>query len=216
VTVPGNSPFILSVGATNEGGDQVADFSNYDQMLLKPDVVAPGYYQFEFETYDGTSQAAPYVSGAIALILQMHPDWTPAQVMSALATTATPVRERDPFAIFSQGSGRIDVPLAIQTDTLISPIHIALDTFIGVEKQVTLRIENKSNLEKTYSIHWQAKGGGILISFPEIVTIPAGESQELPLSISSAESQKSSEEIQLISGEMRWHIPIQIIPVSSR
>ena len=34
--------------------------------------------------------AAPHVAGAAALLLQLHPGWTPKQVKSALMSTAGP------------------------------------------------------------------------------------------------------------------------------
>lgn len=38
----------------------------------------------------GTSMAAPMVSGVAALILSRHPDWTPAKVLEALRSSASP------------------------------------------------------------------------------------------------------------------------------
>ena len=43
-----------------------------------------------FAILDGTSMAAPHVAGAVALLLQRHPCWTPKQVKSALMSTAGP------------------------------------------------------------------------------------------------------------------------------
>lgn len=103
--------------------------------LLKPDIAAPGTDilaavadgttapdgQAEFDFYSGTSMASPHVAGAAALVMKLHPDWTPAEVQSALMTTALsnetrPVKENgttlaDPFDV---GAGRVDVAKAAQ------------------------------------------------------------------------------------------------------
>ena len=65
---------------------------------LKPDVAAPGGQILSstlprtdgsrFAVFDGTSMATPHVAGGAALLLQLHPDWTPEQVKSALVSTA--------------------------------------------------------------------------------------------------------------------------------
>ena len=73
--------------------------TNFDHKL-KPDVAAPGgqilsstlteFAGEPFAVFDGTSMAAPHVSGAAALLLQQHPGWSPQQVKSALMTSAQP------------------------------------------------------------------------------------------------------------------------------
>src|SRR5439155_45313 len=62
---------------------------------IKPDVCAPGVNVLSsvlhgrFAMFQGTSMATPHVAGSSALLLQLHPDWTPAQVKGALVGTAT-------------------------------------------------------------------------------------------------------------------------------
>ncbi|CAI7907798.1 unnamed protein product [Closterium sp. NIES-53] len=70
--------------------------------ILKPDVVGPGVnlwgpWRAQFPSSDpnnfgllsGTSMATPQMAGIALLMLQKHPDWTPAQVISAMMSTAT-------------------------------------------------------------------------------------------------------------------------------
>ena len=67
---------------------------------LKPDVSAPGgdilssvtkaLDPSQFAVFDGTSMSAPHVTGSVALLVELHPTWTPQQIKSALMTTAGP------------------------------------------------------------------------------------------------------------------------------
>ena len=71
-------------------------------LLLKPDISAPGEaglssiplastdYPGAFASWEGTSMAAPAVTGVVALMRERHHDWTPAQIRSALIGSAVP------------------------------------------------------------------------------------------------------------------------------
>ena len=85
---------------------EVANFSSRGPALagkgdlLKPDILAPGVdiiaavspYSAKgenFGAYSGTSMSSPHIAGVAALLKQRHPDWSPAEIKSALMTSAT-------------------------------------------------------------------------------------------------------------------------------
>ena len=80
---PGSMPGVLSVGAVNNSG-KLADFSRrgpsqWKNAGIKPDLVAPGVQirsalpGGRYASWDGTSGAAPHVSGLAALVLESNP-----------------------------------------------------------------------------------------------------------------------------------------------
>jgi subtilisin family serine protease len=91
---------------------------------VKPDVTAPGVRVLAgmtpeptsgagdfFQYLQGTSMSTPHVSGIAALLIEAHPDWTPAQIKSALMTTGRQnvVKENGstPADPFDFGAGHI-------------------------------------------------------------------------------------------------------------
>lgn len=110
----------MAVGATN-AFDEWASFSGYGRHVS---VSAPGAaimtsWSSEsspratrgYATVDGTSFAAPHVSGLAALLWSQHPDWTPAQIRARIEESALDLgpEGHDPWF----GHGRIDVAKAL-------------------------------------------------------------------------------------------------------
>ncbi len=89
----------LAIGATNAEDDRANPFhwgggSNFGPEI---DIVAPGDRVYGLNPsngtnyswfWSGTSQAAPHVSGVIALLLAENPTLTPSQIRTILRTTA--------------------------------------------------------------------------------------------------------------------------------
>ena len=89
--------------------------------LLKPDIIAPGQDILAgvappgnggklFDLYSGTSMSSPHVAGLAALFKQLHPEWSPMAIKSALMTSAGDVRDgpnTNPLVIFRQGAGHV-------------------------------------------------------------------------------------------------------------
>ena len=138
----------FTIGTSATPAPMVADFSSrgpnrYDPNVLKPDISAPGVDiiaggspgmteeqqadlingtlvpDVAFVTLNGTSMAAPHVTGLAALLRQAHPTWTPAMIKSAMMTTATQTREdtltgnQRGHMPFGQGAGHIDPTAAL-------------------------------------------------------------------------------------------------------
>ncbi|MCW2949227.1 MAG: peptidase and in kexin sedolisin, partial [Thermoleophilia bacterium] len=138
VTKPGDDPYIITVGASNENGDPQRGNDNIPAFvsrgpthdgIAKPDLVAPGSRLVSLRapgsTIDtdypaarvgstqfrgsGTSFAAPIVAGLAAQLLQAHPGLSPDQVKYALTETAKPING-DAAA---QGTGTVRAQRAI-------------------------------------------------------------------------------------------------------
>ena len=124
ITDPGNAETVITVGATHRYRPHTYGVSYFSSRgptgdgRSKPDLVAPGEKitaPLPFNSYgikDGTSMAAPHVSGAAALLMARHHELIgePQRVKQILMTTATDLgRER-----YFQGSGMLDVLRALQ------------------------------------------------------------------------------------------------------
>jgi subtilisin family serine protease len=118
VRYPAKYPETIAVGATNSG-DGIASFSSRGPEL---DVTAPGvqittlakgdkFSSFYCTTGDGTSFAAPHVTGAAALIIDKNPNLTPAEVQILLQSTAKGLGDSGFDTTF--GYGRIDASAAV-------------------------------------------------------------------------------------------------------
>ena len=85
---------VISVAATTRT-NSLASFSNYGVNSV--DLAAPGASIYSttpgnsYDTYSGTSMAAPHVSGVIALMAAANPAATPAQLRTALLESVTPL-----------------------------------------------------------------------------------------------------------------------------
>jgi serine protease AprX len=125
ITDPGNAEDVITVGATHGYRPLTYGVSYFSSRgptgdgRRKPDVVAPGEKIWSAvpdggtRTLDGTSMAAPHVSGCAALLMARHRELLgdPVRVKRVLCGSATDLG-REPYF---QGHGLVDVLRAIQS-----------------------------------------------------------------------------------------------------
>jgi serine protease AprX len=125
ITDPGNAEQVITVGSTHRYRPHQYGVSYFSSRgptgdgRIKPDLVAPGEKitaplpETTFGLKDGTSMAAPHVSGAAALLMARHNELVgrPGRIKQILCSTATDLgRER-----YFQGAGMLDVLRALQS-----------------------------------------------------------------------------------------------------
>ncbi len=105
---------VISVASTN-ANDEIAAFSNIGKISV--DVAAPGegiYSTLPNNRYgylNGTSMAAPFVTGAAALLLAYDPTLTPADIKQIIKHTATPLASLNDKV---NSGGRLNINAAIR------------------------------------------------------------------------------------------------------
>ncbi len=124
ITDPGNAESVVTVGATHRRDPHTYGVSYFSSRgptgdgRLKPDLVAPGEKirstvpDDRDDRLDGTSMAAPHVSGAAALIMTRHREviGQPGKIKEILCRSATDLG-REPYF---QGAGMLDILRALQ------------------------------------------------------------------------------------------------------
>ncbi|XP_044444440.1 subtilisin-like protease [Triticum aestivum] len=106
--------------------------SRGNPRIVKPDILAPGLNilaaatespdRGPFRFKSGTSMAVPHISGVVALLKSMHPDWSPMAIRSAIMTTAdeldndgNPImnEKHEPASAFAVGAGHVNPRRAV-------------------------------------------------------------------------------------------------------
>jgi hypothetical protein len=125
IIAPADADSIISAGAVNYSG-VLASFSSVgptNDGRIKPDVVAPGVSIYvastsgsnQYGRASGTSFSCPLIAGAAALVLSVHPEFTPVQVRDAIRNTASRVDRPDNF----YGWGVVNAKAAVLSGGLV-------------------------------------------------------------------------------------------------
>ncbi|HEV8145535.1 MAG TPA: S8 family serine peptidase [Bryobacteraceae bacterium] len=196
----------LAVVETAAGAESRAPFSSVGPSItdlqLKPELVAPGssiytaaqnldpngdfYSATRFGAMSGTSVAAAIATGAAALVKQANPRFTPAQLKSALANTAS---AGFPGRITEVGAGKLNAQAAVTTTVTADPALVSFGRISSTTLNVTrsVRITNtaaaSANLQLAVSQNDADARGRVTVS-PTSVTLTPGQSTNATLTFS--------------------------------
>ena len=160
--------------------------------------------------FQGTSMSTPHIAGSAAVLLQLHNDWTPAQIKSALVNRAdlvikdaiTGTHDVGPTA---QGAGRENLSVAADATTWMDPVSASFGRVThGHPNSVTITLSNPTGTDETFSVSvtkftpdtfggsvpsiWDAgtlSAGDNRITVPGSVTVPANGSTTLTVTVSA-------------------------------
>ena len=218
---PSNVSVTLSAEFINTGkvvtptrNDTLSDFSSRGTRrggVLKPDIAAPGQSIFsarsgfgsQGQTLSGTSMAAPHIAGSMALLRQLHPTWTVAELKALAMNTADKDVRSDLDAsspIYGPsrvGAGRVDLTTAAAGTVLVynkaspSLVSVSFGTVevtstASLAKQVT--VVNKGAASATYNVSYTPTSvipGVTYVITPPQVTVAAGASVDLTVTMSA-------------------------------
>ncbi|TDD73096.1 hypothetical protein E1262_01005 [Jiangella aurantiaca] len=207
----------------HEWEDLVAGFSSRGPShldLLAPTFAAPGVDILaagsardgdpnRYIVNSGTSMASPHAAGAGALLTALHPDWSPAEIRSALATTAdTGILEEngttpaDPLDI---GSGRIDLDAAGRAGLVMDESYtdfLAADPAAGGDPATlnlpafvdgtcvgtcawTRTVRNVADVPATYTAGATAPDGLTVAVEPATFTLAPGATRDVTVTVTA-------------------------------
>jgi subtilisin family serine protease len=190
---PGSAAKAITVGATTSGASPaMASFSAAGptpvSLRLKPDVVAPGTSILSsrpggWGVSSGTSMASPHVAGAVALLLQRHPGWTPEQVKAALTVTAQPVDADDgQVGPTRAGAGLVDLAAADAPVIEAVPTSVSfglVDEDTVVTRSVAVTDAGGGAGQWDVAVEQSSVPAGTRIGVDPILTVPGSLSLDL-------------------------------------
>lgn len=222
---PGHTAIIDPAGIEHSSPtfNQISFFSSYGpstgDAAIKPDLVAPGsepsdgiyggiymaaqhydplgdlYSSTGFAAADGTSFSTPIVAGAAALVKQKHPDFTAAQIKSALVNTAAQSVTTDdsgnPVNILSTGAGLLDAGAAVNTTVTVKPSSLSFGvlTSTSVPNPLQLQLMNSGpgTVALNLAVRQTSQAAGITLSLDrQSVSIAPNASATITLRLSGS------------------------------
>ena len=137
--------------------------------------------------FSGTSMSTPHIAGSAAVLRDLHNDWSPAQIKSALVNRAdlvvkdakTGIHDIGPTA---QGAGRENLSVAADGTTWLSPVSASFGKVpTGSPTSVTVTVFNPTGNAQNFTVSkWKftpSTFGGTVSSIYGAGTITNGDSR---------------------------------------
>lgn len=212
---PASAPLAIAVGASVDeaGASDTAPAGTLwsgsargpQQSGIKPDLVAPGVAISAAAAgsgnssvaMTGTAVAAPQVAGAAALLHQLHPSWSPAQIKAALVNTAAPLQLPDGTAYPPSlaGAGQLNLEQLAGRDLVAYPSDTPGESGLSfgvpwvsgpIELQRELTIENTGSTPRTVRLDavTTAAENGVELHVPSgTTTVPPNGQVRVPVTL---------------------------------
>src|SRR6266446_1978219 len=108
--------------------------------------------------FSGTSMSTPHIAGSAAVLLQLHNDWSPAEVKSALVNRADLV-VKDAFTgthdigPTAQGAGRENLSVAADATTWLDPVSASFGKVtVGHPTSLNITLSNPTGSSETFTV----------------------------------------------------------------
>lgn len=148
--------------------------------VLKPDIAAPGVNilsqgytpgatgearHLGYGQASGTSMSAPHVAGAAALLRQLHPTWTNADIKSAMMSTAKYMEvynhDGSPAQPLDMGAGRLDVGAATDPGVIFDLPSLSFGAVMtGTVNSIEVEVRSVVTETETYELSTLYTGAG--------------------------------------------------------
>jgi subtilisin family serine protease len=154
---------VISVGASDPS-DQKAGFSSFGETV---DIFAPGLqiltttrvgrgnsvYNGDYDKYNGTSFAAPQVSGMAALLLSLNPSLSNEEVRGILVSSTSYMVNQSSWNHVNS-SGRLNAVTALQNfdNPSIARIHYPFQDFTFEEESIPVCISAASPFLRSFTV----------------------------------------------------------------
>jgi subtilisin family serine protease len=169
----------------------------------KPDISAPGTSILstgmgtgnQAANLTGTSMATPHIAGSMALLRQLHPTWSVAELKALIMNTANhdlftgSDGTGSKFAVARIGAGRVDLKDASESEVIAysdddtGGVGVSFGTpevVVSDTETRTVRVVNKGAVDATYNVGYAGLSDvpGVDYSFPDgpSIVVPAGGS----------------------------------------